>query len=143
MKDLALKIAYKSFEGKTDLAGKPYYEHLKRVSANVPDYGQGELKIIALLHDILEDCPFWNEKSLRIFFSDKIVDTIIILTKLKSESYEQYIERILKDGWACEVKKADLEDNMNLTRLSEITEKDIERIKKYHKAYNKIIEKTL
>jgi hypothetical protein len=50
-------------------------------------------------------------------------------------NYEQYIANIRNDRFAKAVKLADLRDNMDLTRLSELTEKDIERTKKYHKSY--------
>lgn len=140
MKELALKIVTKAFENKTDKGGKPYIEHLKRVSAKLPDYGSGDLKMIGLLHDLLEDCPEWTEGALRCLFDDLIVDKVVILTKLKSENYEDYIERVRKDYWSALVKQADLEDNMDLTRLPEITQKDFERIMKYHKAYRIITE---
>lgn len=141
MEEIAVKIIRKAFADKTDKAGKPYIDHLTRVANKVPDYGSPfhELKIIALLHDVLEDCPEWTEKALRTFFTDRIVDRVVILTKSKFEPYEDYIERVTKDNWACLVKKADLEDNMDLTRLPEITQKDIDRVKKYHKAYQRVV----
>ena len=137
---LAQVIIEKAFKDKTDKAGRPYVLHLNRVSANVPNYGfDSDLKTIALLHDILEDCPEWNETSLRTFFCDKIVDTIVILTRKKHESYEEYIERVVTDAWASTVKLADLTDNMDVTRLETLTDKDIERLRKYHRAYRRIL----
>jgi hypothetical protein len=139
MEELALKIVRKSFEGKKDKAGEPYINHLRRVHDAVPKLGvNNELKIIALLHDILEDCPEWNEKSLRCFFLDSIVDSVVALTHKKGDTYYQYISQVLDDGWATEVKKYDLEDNMNITRLPELTKEDFERLKKYHEAYRRI-----
>ena len=140
MREIARQIVMHAFANKTDKAGKPYVDHLFRVASKVPDHGvDHELKTIAILHDLLEDCPEWTEGALRVFFSDRVVDTVIMLTRGRSESYDAYIERILKDSWACRVKKADLEDNMDLTRLSYLNEKDIDRIKKYHEAYIKIL----
>jgi len=140
MMELALKIVIKSFEDKVDKSHKPYFYHLKRVSDKVPDYGLNhDLKIIGLLHDILEDCPEWNEKSLRVLFDDRIVDCVVKLTRHKNQTYDDYIEQVMTDFWAMLVKKSDLEDNMDMTRLKEITDKDIDRLKKYHKAYQKIL----
>jgi (p)ppGpp synthase/HD superfamily hydrolase len=140
--EFAIQLAKNAFKEKTDLSGKPYIDHLTRVMEAVPNYGSGELKQIAILHDILEDCPEWNCKSLRQLFSDRVVDSVWVLTKRDKEPYGSYIERIIdsEDGWAKEVKLADLRDNMNLTRLSKLTDKDIERLKKYHNAYLRLLE---
>lgn len=140
MIETALKIIEKAFAGKTDKAGQPYINHLKRVSARCPNIGvNNEVRVIALLHDILEDCPEWNEKALRTLFTDGVVDSVIALTHKKGQTYHQYISQVLEDGWATIVKKHDLEDNMNITRLKELTKEDLERLKKYHDAYVRIV----
>ena len=69
-------------------------------------------------------------------FDERIVELVVILTRTKNESYESYINRVSKDTWATSIKLSDLRDNMDLTRLkTELTEKDIHRIYKYHNAY--------
>lgn len=140
--EVALRIIDKSFEGKTDLAGRPYKEHLIRVSEGVPDYGSGNLKIIALLHDLLEDCPEWNEKSLRCFFNHEIVNCVVCLTKDPEEDYFDYIQRIMDypNNFPAYVKRADLRDNMDITRLPILDDKATKRLKKYHKAYQLLSE---
>lgn len=132
---LALQIIDAAFKDKTDLSGKPYVDHLHRVASNknVGDYKP--IKIAALLHDLLEDCSEWSEKSLSQLFDSSIVKTVVILTRSPEETYDEYIERLIKDYWATNIKIADLEDNLNLTRLNEITDRDVVRIKKYIKAY--------
>lgn len=143
--NIAMDIIGNAFKDKTDRAGMPYIHHLYRVSFQSSNKSLSLskefhcLKTIGLLHDLLEDCPEWTEGALRSLFSDEIVDVVVILTKLKDEKYEDYIERVLRSKYARIVKKADLEHNMDLTRLPEITDKDIERTKKYHKAYNRIL----
>ncbi len=48
----AIDIATKAHEGVTrDITGEPYINHPKRVADRV----NGELKIVAWLHDVLED----------------------------------------------------------------------------------------
>lgn len=141
MKQIALNIIETAFAGKRDKAGKPYIEHLKRVAENARNYFKGEdylveLETIALLHDLLEDCPFWSKEHLQAIFKDVlVVGAIKTLTKREDLTYEQYIHNIKNDRFARAVKLADLRDNMDLTRLSELSEKDIERLKKYHKSY--------
>lgn len=141
MKQIALNIIETAFAGKKDKAGKPYIDHLKRVAENAKNYFKGneyieELETIALLHDLLEDCPEWTKQHLNVIFKNtNIVASVEKLTKKDGLNYEQYIANIRNDRFAKAVKLADLKDNMDLTRLSELTEKDIERTKKYHKSY--------
>ena len=131
----AIEIISKAFAGKVDKAGEPYIGHLSRVAKS---FVFGQIKIIALLHDLLEDCPEWSEDMLREKFSEYIVDAIVILTKNNKEEYQVYIDRIKTNQEATIIKLADLKDNMDLTRLPEITDIDLKRIKKYHKAYTEL-----
>lgn len=141
MKQIALNIIETAFAGKKDKAGKPYIDHLKRVAENAKIYFKGndyyeQLEVIGLLHDIIEDCPEWTKQHLNAIFKDAlIIDAVERLTKKPELNYEQYIKNIQNNRYARAVKLADLKDNMDLTRLSELTEKDIERTKKYHKSY--------
>lgn len=130
-KMLAEKIITHAFAGKFDKGGKPYIEHLYRVASKF----DGRQEITALLHDLIEDCPEWNTKSLSALFPDYIVQTVDTITKRQNESYNDYLDRVSKCEMATEIKIADLEDNMNICRLPKLEEKDIERIKKYHTAY--------
>lgn len=132
--ELAQKIVESAFKDKTDKSGKPYIGHINRVAGHFKD----TIKISAILHDLLEDCPQWTEGALRDLFTGREVDVVVTLTKLEKESYEEYIERVSQNHWAKQIKIKDLEDNMNITRLKELTDKDIERLKKYHKAYLKL-----
>jgi len=129
--DLAFKIIYHAFQHKKDLAGEPYVKHLERVASKF----SGEIKVVAILHDLLEDCPEWNEEALRALFWKNIVDSVVVLTKLKGEDYDKYIKRVSKDSWATRVKIEDLKDNMDITRLKNISDKDVGRLRKYIKAY--------
>ncbi len=83
-KELAFKIAKNAFQNKTDKGGKPYFNHLVRVAEKFKD--DDFLYPIAILHDLLEDCPEWNEISLRCLFSENIVSTIVVLTKKENEN---------------------------------------------------------
>lgn len=141
MKYKALDIIEKAFANKIDKAGKPYIEHLKRVADNAKNYFEetdklDDLETIALLHDLLEDCQDWTIEHLRaIFESSQIVNAVDILTKKHNLIYDQYIKNIAINKFSRAVKLADLKDNMDLTRLSVLTDEDIERVKKYHKSY--------
>ena len=68
-------------------------------------------------------------------FSDRIVNAVIALTKDKKESYEDYLKHVKSHELARIVKLSDLTNNMDLSRLKEVTEVDKKRLEKYKKAY--------
>ena len=128
--EIAEYIAEKAHYGQVDKAGVDYIEHPRTVASFVD--GEKE-KICALLHDVMEDTDF-SEKSLRILFNDEIVDTLLLLTHRDGESYEEYIKKISVSQLATKVKIADLTHNSDLSRLKEVTEKDLKRCEKYQKS---------
>ncbi len=134
MLEKALEIAKTAFANKSDKAGKPYIEHLERVLKGVENESE-EIKTVAILHDLLEDCPEWNEEMLLEIFPKSVVQAIVCITHKTEQSYNDYISQIMENPWATAVKMSDLKDNMDITRLRVLTEKDIVRIKKYHQAY--------
>lgn len=134
MEELAERIVEYSFINRKDLSEIPYILHIKRVRDKLKNKNE-EIRVIALLHDLLEDCKEWNEDSLRCFFSKSIVDTVVILTKNKNEEYTDYIKRVSENGYATIVKIADLQDNMDVTRLKKLTDGGIKRLRKYIEAY--------
>ena len=136
--ELAEKIISKAFKDKKDKGGKPYTEHLYRVAEklNGETHIDQDLQTVALLHDLLEDCPEWNCESLHCLFHEEIVDAVSLLTKKPNQEYEKYIETLATDEYARRVKIADLEDNMDIKRLHSLVEKDFQRLQKYLKAYN-------
>lgn len=137
---LCLYIANKAFADKTDKAGKPYIEHLTRVRDRVAAWGFDEdIQCSALLHDLLEDCPEWDIETLRGAVGDRVAGIVGILTKRPGMSYEKYIFGVSLSERASVIKLADLLDNMDITRLPELTEKDIERRRKYRQALDYLL----
>lgn len=128
----AEQIARKAHEGQTDKAGKPYIEHPKRV---VKLLNRNEQKVVAWLHDTIEDTDITPEYLLDNGFPQYIVDAILSVTKQEGESYEEFIERAAQNPIGKEVKLCDLIDNLNIMRLEELSEKDLERLDKYLKAH--------
>jgi (p)ppGpp synthase/HD superfamily hydrolase len=130
----AITIASVGFETKTDKAGEPYILHCLRVMNNL-NTNDKELKSIAILHDCVEDGVCTVEDLVSYGFSDRVITAIKLLTHNKTIYYEVYITSIASNKDAILVKMADLKDNCDITRLTELTEKDIDRIKKYHRAF--------
>lgn len=127
----AIKLAQKYHEGQFDKGGQPYIDHPLRVMNGVESIDE---KVVAVLHDVLEDCDVSKEKLIEEGIPYYLVEKLEILCKGKNENYFDYIERIKVDPLAIKVKLSDLKDNMNLERLKEVTEKDIKRLEKYKKA---------
>lgn len=126
-------IATKAHAGQKDKAGAPYLLHVLRVMLSVESMDE---KIVALLHDVVEDSEMTLVGLAKEGFPKKILKAVELLTKTESKPYKDYIEEIKQNELARVVKVADLKDNMNITRLKKVTESDKLRIKKYKAAYN-------
>ena len=129
--ELALKIATEAHKGQVDKAGVPYINHPLTVASLVDTE---EEKIVALLHDTIEDTNITEQDLLNYGFSNKIVEAVKLLTHNKNVPYMDYIAKIKDNELARKVKIADLTHNSYLSRLKEITEKDKKRYEKYQKA---------
>ncbi len=128
----AISIATKAHAGQKDKAGAPYLLHVLRVMMSVEKMDE---KIVALLHDVVEDSETTIEELANEGFSKNILRAVELLTKTENKSYQDYIQKIKKHKLAKVVKLADLKDNMNVSRLKTLTENDKLRIKKYRTAY--------
>jgi len=125
--ELAEVVATKAHDGqmrKFEESDLPYIIHPKRVAGAVGFY----LKPIAWLHDVLEDTQV-TESRLRECFSKDIVDAVVALTRKQSETYFDFIMRVIRNDMAIKVKIADIEDNLNT--LPEGSLKDKYRLAKY------------
>ena len=133
-----LELVLKVFDDKIDKGGLPYYNHLFKVYLGVSSYKE---KIIALLHDIVEDTNISYSDLKEFGYNDEIIDALIFLTKKKGEYYPDYIDRIINSNnkMVLNIKLADLKHNMDITRIKNPTVNDYERIsKRYEPAYIKI-----
>ena len=90
---------------------------------------------MALLHDVVEDSDITLDQLRKEGFSDAVISALDAVTKREGELYDEFIGRIKENPMAVQVKLADLKDNMDLSRLPELTERDLQRVVKYHKAY--------
>lgn len=132
MSDLnrAISIALAAHAGQVDKGGAPYIMHPIRVMLAMKSE---EARIVAVLHDVLEDCPAYAWMVEQAGFSRKILEALDALTRQPLESYSDFIIRIGMFPLATEVKIADMRDNMDLSRIPSPTEKDLARVAKYEK----------
>ena len=129
----SLEIALRAYAGQKDKAGKTYILHPLRIMGNMTSE---EEMSVALLHDVIEDSDITAQYLLDEGIPSNIVDAVILLTKQDDQTYEEFINIIKGNLLAKKIKKADIEDNINILRLNEVKTTDLERIKKYHKAWN-------
>jgi len=132
----ALEIAQNAHAQQIDKTGVPYLLHVMRVMHR----GQTEdEKISGLLHDVVEDSATTFEDLQKAGFPDHIIAALRCLTKTsENENYEEFIRRVKGNALAVRVKLNDLEDNMDIRRLSVIGEKEAARLNKYLKAYKEL-----
>lgn len=99
-----------------------------------------EEKIVALLHDVIEDTNVTASDLLTEGFPPSIVEAVLSVSRNEGESYEDFVIRSKKNPIGRQVKIHDLEDNMDITRFNQLTEKDLVRLNKYLTAYRALIE---
>jgi (p)ppGpp synthase/HD superfamily hydrolase len=114
--------------------GEPFLLHPLRVMLQVDS---DDARIVAVLHDVLEDTACSVVELRQAGYSDRVVSALDRLTRRDGEAYDSYIERIAEDTLARQVKLADLMDNLaNNRRLAELSARgDVqERITRYERA---------
>lgn len=134
---LAQQICQEAHYEQFDKAGQPYYLHPFAVADMCETE---EEKVVAYLHDVLEDSEY-DEVYLRMCgFSDKVVEAVKILTKELGEDYMQYIDRVSKNKLATSVKLADLSHNMDIRRTEHPGAEDYARVEKYRAAMKRLLQ---
>lgn len=137
----ALSIATTAHQNQFDNSGLPYALHTLKVMYILIEQGikDEHTLILAVLHDLLEDYKHtkYTVDMLRADgFSEAIIEDLLILKRDKNEDYEKsYIPRVALKYRTAVVKRADLIHNSDIFRLLGITQKDHERIAKYHRSF--------
>ena len=142
----AIKIAVEAHAGQVDKGGNPYILHPLRVMLSL---NSEEERIVGVLHDVVEDCEGWSWERLRNEgCSDEILEALKSVSKSPSEEaeyrslneekkmahYLEFIERSKANKIGRKVKAADLKDNLDISRIDDITVRDINRLNRYKEA---------
>lgn len=132
----AIEIAIEAHKEQTDKAGAPYINHPMRVMEAGRTIDE---KIVGILHDVPEDSSWTFEALAAEGFPEHIIAALQAITKKSpTEPYDKFIGRVKKNTLATAVKLNDLKDNMDITRLPYLSDKDVKRLKRYLKAYKKL-----
>jgi len=131
--ELAREIAVAAHYNQVDLAGEPYIQHPGYVAAQQTT---SKARAVAWLHDVLEDSAAYTPEVLKVAgVSDEVVEAVVLLTHVPGVPYAEYVERLRENELAARVKIADLEHNMDVTRLPVLTGSAMKRVRKYHQAW--------
>ena len=133
----AIKIMFEAHKNQLDKSGMPYVFHPWHVAEQMDDENS---TIVALLHDVIEDTKVTIEYLAEEGFDQNILDALILLTHEDGVDYFDYVSRISSNEIATKVKMADLQHNMDLNRLSNVSSKDLERFEKYSRCYDYLLE---
>lgn len=128
----AIEIAARAHADQTDKVGAPYILHPLRIMLRCNSEAE---RIVAVLHDVVEDSLYTLDDLRREGFAAEILAAVDLLTHRTEDSYDVYVERLSRNPLARRVKLGDLEDNMDIKRLEDVTSKALERLARYHKAW--------
>ena len=134
----AIEIAASAHKNQADKGGSPYILHPIRVMMSLHTEDE---KIVGVLHDVVEDSDVWSFERLREEgFEENILSALKSVTKLsEDEDYRQFIKRAGQNEIGRNVKIADIRDNLDVSRMGFLEEKDLLRINKYKDSLCRLI----
>lgn len=132
----AILLAVQAHRGQKDRADQPYILHPLRMMFRLRTEKE---MMAAVLHDVVEDTAVTLGDLRAAGYPSEVIDAVDCLSRRDDESYEDFIERIKSNPLAVRVKLADLEDNMDIRRIRQVSEGDIERLQKYQRAWRALI----
>lgn len=116
----ALNFAVDAHKKQFDKAGLPYVLHPIRVAEAMETE---EEKVVALLHDVVEDTSvtlldiYAEFNVFKHPVKDTIHDAVNAMTKRHGEKYQDYLDRVAANPIAKAVKIADMADNSKPERI--------------------------
>ncbi len=106
--EVAEAIARRAHQGQLRRDGSLYITHPEAVASMV----EGRAKIVAWLHDVLEDSETTADDLRKAGLEEDIVEAVVAITKQKEEKYAVYLKRVVQNPLAAQVKKADIRHNL-------------------------------
>lgn len=135
----AIQFASEKHLNQIDKGGHPYILHPLRIMMRLRTSDE-ELMAIAVLHDVMEDCGVTTSDLADIGMPWRVIEGVNCLTMKPGQTYESYIESLRGFLDALLVKREDLRDNSDITRLKGVSEKDVLRMQKYMLAFKRVEE---
>jgi len=126
----AIEIAVEAHKDQKDKADMPYILHPLRLMFQMKTDNE---KIAAVLHDVVEDSNWTVVDLKKENFNNEVIEAVNLLTRDDNDSYDEFVQKAASNPISKAVKIADITDNLDLGRISKMTEKDIDRVKKYQR----------
>lgn len=130
----AIALAASMHEEQMDKGGKAYILHPIRMMMRLRTDDE-ELMAIAILHDVIEDSELEISDLMMKGYSERIIEGVRAMTRKDGETYDDFIKRCALNPDARRVKREDLRDNSDITRLKGLRKKDFERLEKYSRSF--------
>lgn len=127
----AMKLCFEAHAGQVDKCGIPYVNHPLHLAEQMASEDE---VCAALLHDVMEDCGKTPDDLRAIGVSESAIEALLLLTHDADVPYLDYVRNLKGNELARKVKIADLRHNFELARLDVVTEKDLDRLRKYMEA---------
>ena len=143
MTEQLIEVLIEKFRDKKDRGGHPYIEHIFRVAEEAEALQVGSY-VSGLIHDALEDTDLTADDLFLLGVRNADINRVSVLTRKPDDVYEHYINRIKKhakqynDKIILAVKIADLNDNLNASRLKGLSNQDLLRLQRYMNARKKL-----
>ena len=128
----AITLARTAHVGQVDKLGVAYIYHplavMQRVSGT-------DAKIVAVLHDVVEDTEVTVDDLRSLGFSKEVVAAVDAVTKVKGESLDESMARVKANPLALIVKKADISHNADPERQKGLSDESRAKLtEKYEKS---------
>ena len=148
----AIKIAVEAHTEQVDNGGNPYILHPLRVMLSLNSEAE---RIVGVLHDVVEDCEGWSWERLKAEgCCEEIIEALQSVSKTPEEEaeyrslpedeklghYLEFIQRAKANKIGRQVKAADIRDNLDITRIDNMAERDLNRLNRYKAALKILLE---
>tara|TARA_B100001564_G_C20618151_1_gene660955 strand:+ start:1105 stop:1530 length:426 start_codon:yes stop_codon:yes gene_type:complete len=107
----AIRISSEAHHGQSSVNGEPYILHPLRLLIKSKT---NEERIIAVLHDVIEKSNIRLTDLKSRGFNQNIISAIDSLSRRRSESYIDYIGRLMQNRISVKIKLLDLADNIKM-----------------------------
>ena len=126
--EAAEELATRAHAGQVDKSGRPYIGHPARVAARTRAHGGGDvIEVVAWLHDVVEDTAV-TVNEVEKAFGPEIARAVDAITRHSTDVGDEYYHRVSANPIALAVKRADIEDNLDPERTTQLDPETRQRL---------------
>ena len=129
-----MEVAIEAHKGQQRLDGRPYILHPIRMVARATSSRE---QVVCLLHDVVEDSDLTISDLAELGFDEKICLAVEAISHSRTDSYDEYINRLCTNDIARRVKILDLQDNLDYREWPN-TSSYFEKMRDYFNAIKKL-----